>query len=210
LLAEAKTKLREEALQLQLQVGKARIPRILLGTSPFIGAGQFGVRAPVYYDKFFRRPENIARIMRRALEFGVCGIQALPYPPVFQAVKEVEKDFKGDIAVVGTVSAEDPLFDIQRFQDFNTAAMVLHGEISDGKDRSLISKLLDEIRSTGCLAGLATHSPLSTLNWLLESKLDFDIIMLPFNKLGAFMDADPKQIAQALSRLHKPAIYNLL
>lgn len=36
--------------QLQFQIGKAKIPRILLGTSPFIGAGQFGRRATFYIN----------------------------------------------------------------------------------------------------------------------------------------------------------------
>ena len=36
--------------QLQFQIGKAKIPRILLGTSPLIGAGQFGRRATFYVN----------------------------------------------------------------------------------------------------------------------------------------------------------------
>jgi hypothetical protein len=29
-----------------------QIPRVLLGTSPFLGAGQFGSRAPEYFERF--------------------------------------------------------------------------------------------------------------------------------------------------------------
>ena len=53
--------------QLQLRVGKARIPRILLGTSPFIGAGQFGIRAQFYYEHFYQNPGNIVKIVIKAV-----------------------------------------------------------------------------------------------------------------------------------------------
>ncbi len=62
------------------------------------------------------------------------------------------------------------------------------------------------MHAAGCLAGLATHKPFSTLNWLLEAGLDIDLLMLPFNKLGMFMDADPVRVAEAIKRLGKPVI----
>ncbi|MFQ6074099.1 MAG: hypothetical protein ACE5KC_02655, partial [Candidatus Bathyarchaeia archaeon] len=60
--------------QFQLQVGKAKIPRILLGTSPFIGSGQFGSRAASYYEHFYGHPENIAKIILAAVDLGVTGV----------------------------------------------------------------------------------------------------------------------------------------
>jgi len=56
------------------------------------------------------------------------------------------------------------------------------------------------------LAGLVTHEPMSMLNWLLKADLDIDLLMLPFNKLGMFMDADPMEVAGAIKRLGKPVI----
>jgi len=43
---------------LKVEIGNATIPRVLLGTSPFVGSGQFGTRSPIYYAKFYRNPEN--------------------------------------------------------------------------------------------------------------------------------------------------------
>jgi len=192
--------------QLQLQVGKARIPRILLGTSPFVGAGQFGSRAQFYYNHFYQKPGNIVKLVLKAVDLGVTGIQALPFRPIFRALKAVERELKGSLTVVGTIGPDDPVSNIQDFQAFNTVAMLLHGEITDKRNSREISELLNKVHAAGCLAGLVTHEPLSTLNWLLKTDLNPNLLMVPFNKLGMFMDADPVKVAEAVRRLGKPII----
>jgi len=192
--------------QLQLQIGKARIPRVLLGTSPFIGSGQFGSRAALYYSHFYGNPQNIVEIIFKAVDLGVTGVQALPFRPIFSALKAVEREVKGRLTIVGTIGPDDPLGNIRDFQRFNTVAMLLHGGITDSRDSRRISELLNSVHAAGCLAGLATHEPFSTLNWLLEADLDIDLLMLPFNKLGMFMDADPVRVAGTIKRLGKPVI----
>lgn len=192
--------------QLQFQIGKGRIPRVLLGTSPFVGGGQFGGRAALYYSHFYRNPQNIVDIIFKAVDFGVTGVQVLPFRPIFGALRAVEREVKERLTIVGTIGPDDPLGNIRDFQGFNTVAMLLHGEITDTRDSRRISELLNSVHAAGCLAGLATHRPFSTLNWLLEAGLDIDLLMLPFNKLGMFMDADPVRVAEAIERLGKPVI----
>ena len=192
--------------QLQLQVGKARIPRILLGTSPFIGAGQFGDRAHFYYEHFYEKPENIVKIVLKAVDLGVTGVQVLPFRPVFKALKNVERELRERLTIVGTIGPNDPVSSIRDFQAFNTVAMLLHGEITDKRDLRKISELLNRIHAADCVAGLVTHKPLSTLSWLPETDLDIDLIMVPFNKLGMFMDAHPIRVAGAIKRVGKPII----
>lgn len=192
--------------QLQLQIGKAKIPRILLGTSPFIGAGQFGSRADLYYSHFYENPKNIVKIIFKASDLGVTGVQALPFRPIFGALEAVERKLKDRLTVVGTIGPDDPKSDILDFQRFNTAAMLLHGEVTDERDAKKISELLNQVHAADCLAGLVTHRPLSTLNWLLKSDIDFDLLMVPFNKLGMFMDADPIKVAEMVKQVGKPVI----
>jgi len=192
--------------QLQFQIGKAKIPRILLGTSPFIGAGQFGRRAAFYRNYFYENPKNIVKIICKAVDLGVMGVQALPFRPIFGALKAVERELKERLTIVGTVGPNDPLRDIRNFQEFNTVAMLLHGEITDKRDSRRISELLNRVHAANVLAGLVTHEPLSTLNWLLESEVDIDLLMLPFNRLGMFMDANPPKVAEAIKRVNKPII----
>jgi len=192
--------------QLQIQVGKARIPRILLGTSPFIGAGQFGSRAEFYYRHFYEHPENIVKIILKAVDLGITGIQALPYPRIFSALRVAERELGEKLTVVGTIGPEAPHNDIKDLQRFKTVAMLLHGQVTDAKNIREISQLLNEVHAANCLAGLTTHKPYSTLKWLPETELDIDLLMLPFNKLGMFMDANPTKIAEAIRKLHKPVI----
>jgi hypothetical protein len=192
--------------QLQFQIGKAKIPRILLGTSPFIGAGQFGRRAAFYRNYFYENPKNIVKVICKAVDLGVTGVQVLPFRPIFGALKAVERELKARLTVVGTIGPDDPLRDIRSFQEFNTAAMLLHGEITDKRDSRRISELLSRVHAANVLAGLVTHEPLSTLNWLLKTDLDVDLLMLPFNRLGMFMDANPPKVAEAIKRVNKPVI----
>jgi len=198
--------IRETLLQLQIQIGKAKIPRVLLGTSPFIGAGQFGSRAYEYYQKFYRKPENIAKIILKAIDLGITGIQALPYSPIFKAVKIAEENLKEKLKIVATIGPKNPVEDLKNFQKFNTVAAILHGEITDTKDKRRISELLNRMHYAGFLAGVTTHRPFSTLSWLLKTELDLDIVMTPYNKLGMFMDAKPEEIAEKAIQLHKPVI----
>lgn len=198
--------LKQKTLQLQLQVGKARIPRILLGTSPFIGAGQFGSRAYEYYARFYDNPENIAKIIMKAVDLGVTGVQVLPHHPIFEALRIVERELGTELTVIGTIGPDDPLGDMRRFEGFKTVAMLLHGAVTDKKKTQQTSELLNRVHATNRLAGLVTHRPFSTLSWLLKVELDFDILMLPFNKLGRFMDAKPEKVAELARKLRKPVI----
>lgn len=194
------------APQLQLQVGKAMVPKILLGTSPFIGAGQFGGRAPFYHEHFYEKPQNIVKIVLKAVDLGVTGVQVLPFRPVFRALKDAERELREALTIVGTIGPEDPISNIRDFQAFNTVAMLVHGGITDRRGSREISGLLSRVHAAGCVAGLVTHRPLSTLEWLQKTDLDMDLIMVPFNKLGMFMDADPMRVAEAVKRLGKPVI----
>ncbi len=206
LLARPRLSPKQLIAQFQLQVGKAKIPRILLGTSPFIGSGQFGSRAAFYHERFYGHPENIVKIVLAAVDLGVTGVQVLPFPPIFNALEAVEREIKQRLTLVGTVGPDDPLGNIRDFQRFNTVAMLVHGQLTDKRDRKKISELLNEIHATNLLAGLATHEPFSTLKWLVKKNLDMDLLMLPFNRIGMFMDASPAKIAEAVRRFGKPVI----
>lgn len=194
------------AAQAQLQVQKAKIPQILLGTSPFIGAGQFGVRAFLYYSRFYEHPANIVKIFSKSVDLGIRGVQLIPYPPVVEAVKSVERDFGLELTIVGSVRSEDPYGDIGLLRDLRAVAMLLNGDLTDSHNLRKIRELLNQIHQAGSLAGVVTHAPLFTLTWLQKTDLDIDMIMLPFNKLGKFMDSTPEKVLEAARRINKPLI----
>jgi len=173
------------------------LPRILLGTSPFVGAGQFGAKSMVYYRQFYLEPANIVKVIRKAWSLGVRGVQLLPYEPVVRAVGEFQGNHP-ELVIFGTVGPDDAEQDLQVLEKLNAAAMILHGEITDTRSLKAVSQLLRKIHEKGKLAGLATHQPYRTLNWLLQSELDYDIIMLPLNREGIFMDSEPAKIVELL------------
>jgi len=207
LVLTPKLELKRRLSQFQIQVGKARIPRVLLGTSPFIGAGQFGSRAEKYYKKF-QHVENIVKVVRVAVDFGVLGVQVLPSPKVFEAISWVEAEVKDKLTIVGTVGLHDAVEEIKRFSEFKTVALLIHGNITDRKNTKLVSELLNQIHASNRLAGLVSHRPYATLKWLQKTDLtaDVDLLMLPFNKLGMFMDAEPAVLAHEILHLNKPVI----
>lgn len=180
-----------------------RFPRVLLGTSPFIGAGQFGMRAYHYYRHFYENPKNMEKIILKSYELGVRGIQALPYDRILEAIRNVEKEIDEKFAIIATANSIE---DIDKFVNLNTIAIILHASITDSKNLSEILKILDLIKSLGLLSGLATHKPFSALKWLQRNPMDFDLMMIPFNKLGMFMDGKPEVIYELARKLRKPIL----
>ncbi|RLG61005.1 hypothetical protein DRN86_01100 [Candidatus Geothermarchaeota archaeon] len=180
-----------------------KIPRVLLGTSPFIGAGQFGFRSLLYYRAFYDNPERIARIICKSYEIGVRGIQVLPYSFIIKAIKEAEKSLDSGLIVVGSIEDER---DIEMFKDVNTVAVLTHASVTDVKDVKLVYKLLDKAKDEGYLTGVATHKPYSILKWIRDKELKMDLLMLPINKEGIFADGDMKKIVELIEDVRKDKI----
>ena len=51
-----------------IKINNREIPRTLLGTSPFIGATQFGHRSRLYQLDLYDKPENILKILKKSYE----------------------------------------------------------------------------------------------------------------------------------------------
>lgn len=179
-----------------LEINGKKIPRTLLGTSPFIGAAQFGHRARLYLLDLYRNPEAMARIMVKSYQLGVRGIQLLPYPPVVEAL-QMARDEGFPLDIVGTIRPEvetDDMEsdDIEFLSQLDAKAMLLHASITDQGDWDIIGEKLDAINDTGAISGLVTHMPFKTTSKLLKSPIlnDFQLYMVPVNRLGYLMDCD--------------------
>lgn len=167
------------------------IPRTLLGTSPFIGAAQFGHRSRLYQLDLYNKPENILKIIKKSYELGITGIQLVPYEPVVKALNwAIEEGIKLD--VVGTVRQDCEDEDIELLADFGANTMLIHGAITDELNYDFLAEKLEKIRQADAIPGLVTHRPFNTTKNLLESPIRdlFDIYMVPVNKLGYLMDTD--------------------
>ncbi len=196
-----------------LSIKQKEIPRTLLGTSPFIGAAQFGHRARLYQLDLYNQPENILKIIRKSYKLGVKGIQLIPYPPVVDAINWAREE-GCKLSIVGTVRPGEEVKDIKLLSEMDAEAMVLHGAITDTCNWETIAQHLQLIHKEAAIPGLATHQPFRTSAKLLKSSiLDlFDIYMIPVNKLGylmdtdVFMDKERAELANLIKKLNKKVL----
>jgi hypothetical protein len=174
-----------------LELEGKKLPRTLLGTSPFIGAGQFGHRARLYQLDLYQKPGNMAKIIKKSYQLGVKGIQLLPYPPLIEALKIAQKD-GCSMEIVGTVLPDQEDKDINLFAGLDASAMLLHALTTDRAEWNLIAEKLESIKDSGAIPGLVTHTPFRTTRKLLESPIIklFQLYMIPVNRLGYLMDCD--------------------
>jgi len=175
----------------RIKIKDKGIPRALLGTSPFIGAAQFGHRARLYQLDLYNQPENITKIIKKSYELGIIGIQLVPYEPVVKALNWAI-DEGCEMNIVGTVRPECENEDIELLNELEASSMLIHGAVTDQLDYDFLAGKLEDINQTGAIPGLVTHRPFNTTKNLLESPiLDlFDIYMVPVNKTGYLMDTD--------------------
>lgn len=169
------------------KVENQRIPRILLGTSPFLGAGQFGVRAYQYYKRFFENPRNITELVIEAINIGVRGVQLVAYREIAEAVKQAQVETGAELIIVGSLPFDKPEEGLHCLKDMQTKVVLLHGEETDRLNFDKLELWFGKIRDLGFIPGVATHNPDSTLPEILGSKLDFSVVLLPFNAAGFLM-----------------------
>ena len=174
-----------------LELEGEKLPRTLLGTSPFIGAAQFGHRARLYQLDLYQKPGNMAKIIKRSYELGIRGIQLLPYPNVIEALQMAQKD-GCNLEIIGTILPDQEEKDINLFAGLDASAMLLHAVITDRENWNFIAEKLESIADSGAIPGLVTHTPFRTTRKLLESPIIklFQLYMIPVNRLGYLMDCD--------------------
>ncbi|MEM3586359.1 MAG: hypothetical protein QXO71_03460 [Candidatus Jordarchaeaceae archaeon] len=181
------------------------IPRILLGTSPFLGAGQFGVRAYQYYKHFFKNPRNITDLMIEAIYFGIRGIQLVAYREVVEAVRRAQSETGAELVIVGSLPFDRPKEGLDYLSSLPTKIVLLHGEETDKLNFKTLESWFGRIRDLGFIPGVATHKPDRTLPKLLEHKLDFQVVLLPFNAIG-FMMGEKEKVLDIVARSEKAFI----
>ncbi|BDZ66682.1 hypothetical protein [Methanobacterium ferruginis] len=174
-----------------LELNSQKMPRTLLGTSPFIGAAQFGHRARLYLLDLYRNPEAIAQIIARSYQMGVRGIQLIPHAPVVEAL-QIAREEGFPLDIIATIRPESEKEDMDLLSDLDASAMLVDPEITDQRDWNLLGEKLDAINDTGSVPGLITQYPFQTSRELLDSSVldDFKLYMVPLNRLGYLMDSD--------------------
>ena len=163
-----------------------------VGTSPFLGASQFGKNARVYRRKFLNNADAVLEILEASYEVGGRGIEIILAGKVIEAAK-IMAETQNDFVITGsTFPGPDPL--IKELAELGAKIIFAHGMVADKKDKKL-EKLVDEIESMGIIPGIAAHNPVSTLEYAFEYLPNVKAFLIPFNSQGMLM-GDQKKLEE--------------
>lgn len=154
------------------------LPGLMLGTSPFIGAGQFGSKSLDYRRQFFDNPDNMTRLFVHSANLGVKAVQLIGYQPLVTALMKA-------------VSPLEPEF------------VSVHAQFCDGID-AMLSEWIDMIKDTGAKPAASTHSPCTTIPLL--DNLAFEAYLAPVNPIGYGMEPDVEGTLRALEHTKKKVL----
>lgn len=168
-----------------------RIPIVSIGTSPFFGAGQFGIKALFWREKFLRNPEEMARLMMEAYNAGSRGAHVIPLGQI-PAAANIVKDQYSDFIVIGSTPPNNIMKGIEILEKMDAKIIFVHGQIADLRRKDKLSDLLGKIRNTGAVPGIATHEPIETISFIESQGLDCPAILVPFNSKGYAMQNKPR------------------
>ncbi len=158
----------------------APIPKVMVGTSPWIGAGQFGIKVNEYRHKFLHNTQAMIKILEASYGTGERGIEVIPSGKILEAAK-VMKDTRADFIITGsTYPGPDPM--IEELIKAEADIIFVHGIVSD-KKRLKLSKLVEEVSSRGVIPGVAVHSPISTLEFVFSNLPEVKVFLIPFNEI---------------------------
>jgi hypothetical protein len=162
-----------------------------MGTSPFMGAGQFGSRSRVYHETFWNKPENMVRLFMVAIDLGFEGIQAVAYPRILDALYVARQKTGKHIPIIASVPPREIQESLWNLADMKAEVVLAHGAITDkalvSNDYETLAKFAKQVREFA-IPGAATHSPNETLPKLLQSSLDLEYLMTPLNAMGKFVN----------------------
>ncbi|MFX0023670.1 MAG: hypothetical protein ACFE9S_15190 [Candidatus Hermodarchaeota archaeon] len=166
------------------KIDNIKIPLVSVGTSPFIGANQFGSKAFEWRSKFLNNPEAILEILEASYAKGARGIEVIPSGKILQAAQIMSEKYNDYVITGSTYPGLDPK--IEALIENGAKIIFVHGVISDDKGKDMLS-LLDEISNYGIIPGIATHDPISTIKHCSENSLKVKVFLIPFNSIGFLM-----------------------
>ncbi|KYH38610.1 MAG: hypothetical protein AYL30_003870 [Candidatus Hecatellales archaeon B24] len=169
-----------------------KLPKLMLGTSPFLAAGQFGYKSLEYYRQFYLKPENIAEIYREAYELGIKALQLVVTEPTVKALEEVKLDFYLAASIYGNFKRN-----LKLVEKFNPQLVAVHAEIADSLNLPKIKECLEMVKRLGAAPAAATHLPGRTIP-VLDRLGTVEAYLAPLNRLGLYMEPKPELSLKAL------------
>lgn len=172
-------------LKYYFKINGIDIPLVTTGTSPFIGAGQFGLKGIKWREKFLYNPSAMVEILETSYQAGAKGIEAVPVGKIIDAARIMVETHNDYIVTGSTYPGKDP--GIEALMSIGAKLIFVHGLISDTKGKKLLT-LIDDISSRGVIPGIAAHDPVNTINYVIENSLNIKTFLIPFNASGEFIE----------------------
>jgi hypothetical protein len=186
-----------------LYVDGVRIPCLLLGTSPFIGAGQFGRRAWEYRKRFYDNPGNMAGLIAEATGLGITHVQAFGDAVIANAIEDARKMTGKNIQVVGSIGGQNFGKELEVMRALGAKIIMTHALVTDRLD-DIFRKCIDRI-SEIAVPGAVTHHPGTVIPKLAEFD-NVKIVMAAINKTGKYMAPSADKALEAIKETDKIVI----
>jgi hypothetical protein len=183
------------------QIGEVEFPKVLFGSSPFFGAGQFKERSMIYHHKFYLNPPNITQLYQESISRGLNAIHVPSDQVIMDAIAEAIRSTFVDNFVLATVEGRNLQKELNLCEWIKAQSIIIHGSFTDSMLGSLTDVLkIIKKRFNNIPTGIATHSPGNVIPKVLGIN-EIDIILTPVNLIGEFMlpnaDSTLKAIAEA-------------
>ncbi len=136
------------------------LPGLMLGTSPFIGAGQSGSKSLDYRRQFFDNPDNMTRLFVHSANLGVNAVQLIGYQPLVTALGKAQ-EITGGFFVAVTIPRGDFASNLDLVSPLEPEFVSVHAQFCDGID-VMLGEWIDMIKDTGAKPAASTHSPGTT------------------------------------------------
>lgn len=188
---------------LEVKLGERTIPRLLIGTSPFMGAGQFREKADGYRKRFFEHPENMAELFAYFVQKGFPGAHLCLLEPIVRAALLAYEKVGSRFPVLVTLMPDNWEIQWKWIAKLDTVAVFLHAHYADQAPRTLIREFIQKTRSLGIIPGVSTHEGGFTIPMLEKMKLNLEAYLVAFNKKGIHVHPDLPSTLQAISSTDK-------
>jgi len=183
--------------------GPTTLPCVLCGTSPFMGASQFGSAGEEWLKRFFNHPERMSELFDQFCRLGYPGAHVTGYPTVIEAAQLTKEQF--DLKVVVSLLPHNWEENLEQVLVLNPEVVFIHGQMTDRFLEKRLDALLacfDSIREANAFPGIATHDTCHTLRVLQSEKSPLEGepfgLLVPINKTGMLRGGSAKEMEDLL------------
>lgn len=187
----------------EFEIEGIKFPKLIMGTSPFMGADQFGSRAESYKSRFSDNPDNIAELLAYFVDKGCKGVHVCLMETIVRGVIKSYKLLGYRYPVLATIMPGEVLEQFIWMHEMETKVTFLHAMLSDMIAKKLFLEFIDKSRKAGYIPGISTHTTGITIPIIDRSGLDIQAYLAPINRTGKHVHPNLRAATEALRRTKK-------